>query len=137
LLISSFVPRGVERNGAVYDKIARSAVLVDAEVALTHELECVARLCVAESALEQASVDNFERIGVDVLEIVAVSVLACGVLGVEQAVIEAHLSLHVVRRADPVQGAANLSAVGRFAAAALGIVGAVQAGDFAVFIGII
>ena len=50
----------------------------------------------------------------------------------EQPVVEAHLGLLCVGRAEPVQRALDLAPVGGAAAAACGVVAAAQFGDFAV-----
>ena len=60
--------------------------------------------------------------------------LGIGCFLMKKSVVQAHLGRYGVFGADPMDGALHLSAIGRIAAARLGIIGAVKADDVALLI---
>lgn len=99
-----------------------------AEIALTHELEALARLCGTETRLYLAALEHFERIGVQKLEEIA----GVRVLHGEEVVVEAHFGVHGVLRIDPVdRRALDLAAVGGIAARRVRVVLGVDLDDVA------
>lgn len=63
--ITSFLEAVLQRNGAVEDKVVFCGILViHAEIALTHELEALARLCGFEARFHLAAREDLEGIRV-------------------------------------------------------------------------
>ena len=104
---------------------------VEAEVADALELEAVFELGVGERGLKLGAGEDLEGVGVEIVE----DVLAfCEVVGIglgEELVVEADFGGDGVGGRDPVHGRLDLAAVGGVAAAAGGIVGAVDFDDVA------
>ena len=124
-------PGVFEGEGAVEDQIARSGVGIEAEVADALELEAVLQLGVGERGLQLGAGEDLQRVGVEIVE----DVLAFGkIVGIglgEELVVETDFGGDGVGGRDPVHGGLDLAAVGRVAAAAGRIVGAVHLDDVA------
>ena len=106
---------------------------IEAEVALTHELEAVFELRVGESGLHLRLLNDH---GVRVQVIVPVFAFRDlrRIFQREQVIDEAHFGIHSVCCRDPVDGALNLAAIWRFAALAQRVIDAVDYLDLAVCI---
>ena len=116
----------LQRDRAVEDKMLRSRVaVVEAKVALTHELEALGVLALfghrqlAETGFDLAAGENLETVGIDAVKEVLVRAVRLRIT--EQIVVETNLGVDRGVCVDPVDGRAlDLAPVGRITAAALG-----------------
>ena len=102
-----------------------------AEVADALELEAVPGLGAGERGLELGVGEDLERVGIEIVEEVAALGEVVGIGLGEELVVEADFGGDGVGGRDPVHGGLDLAAVGRVAAAAGRIVGAVHLDDVA------
>ena len=122
----------LQRDRAVEDKMLRSRVaVVEAEVALTHELEALGVLALfghrqlAETGFDLAAGENLETVGIDAVKEVLVRAVRLRIT--EQIVVETNLGVDRGVCVDPVDGRAlDLAPVGRITAAPLGVILAVD-----------
>ena len=128
----------LQADGAVEDQVAGGAVAaVGAEVAQTHELVGSRSLGVTQGGLDLAAGQDFQGVGVHVAQ---QGLHAGGVRGdgIEQVLVQPDLGIHGGLGVHPVDGGTlDLAAVGRIAAAGLGIIGGQDLGDVAVLIGVV
>src|SRR5690606_26538384 len=121
-----------EGDAAVEDRVGglERAGVAD-EVAEAFELHRDARPGVGEGGLQFAVGENFEAGGVEVVLPVFAVGDAAEVLDPAEVIVQSHLGVEGVLRADPVERGLHFAAVGGVAAAGLGVVGGVQFDDFA------
>src|ERR1700738_2664947 len=105
--------------------MGRGAVGVEAEVAYALELEAVFEFGAGQGGLKLGGGQDFEGVGVEIVEDAAAFGVVVGIGPGEELVVEADFGGDGVGSADPVHGGLDLAAVGGVAAAAGGVVGAV------------
>src|SRR5262245_53609252 len=117
-------PGVAQRDGAVEDRTRRPRVDgVGAEVAVALELVAASRGGAGQARLELAAGEPLQRGGIeDRLPVLP----GIGLSRREEVVVETHLGVYGVGRGHPVEGAANLPAVGGVAPARGGVVGDVH-----------
>ena len=129
LLFLSLCPGILKPHNAVEYRLFLRGVLILAEIAHTHKLEGVAHLRLGKRRLAPALL---YRKGIRVYPFGKIQPFAVAV--VQKVVIQAEFGGQRIFCAYPVQRALYLSAVGRFAAVAFGVIGAVNGGYITVFI---
>ncbi len=113
-------------------RLPGSRIGIEAEVADALELEAVLKPGVGKRRLKLRAGEDLERVGIEIAEDVLAFFDVAGIGLGEELVVEADFSGDGVRGRNPVHGGLDLAAVGRVAAAAGGIVGAVHLDDVAV-----
>ena len=107
---------------------------VGAEVAQTHELIAGRCLGICQGSFHLTAGQHFQRVGVQASQEILAGGIGIGI--VEEVVVLTHFGVQTVVGIHPVDGGTlDLAAVGRIAAAGLGIVGGQNLGDVAVFVG--
>ena len=96
-------------------------------VAIPDELEIVSRLCRCCLLLDLRVLDDDERVGIQVIEVVAC--LCSGVLGLEELVILPYLGTDALCCRYPVACSLDLPSICRSAALGFRIIGAVNRRD--------
>ena len=118
-----------QAHGAIQDQLVRRGIDVHAEVTHALELEPVAGLGVLQAGFDDAVCQDLQGIRIEVRDEITAG-FRVGI--VEQPIVQAYFSGDAVRSGDPMDGALDLAAVGRVAAARGWVITAVQFHDLAV-----
>src|ERR1035441_1185009 len=130
-LLLDLGPGVLQRKSPVEDQLPRSRVGVEAEIADTLELEAVFKFGVGERGLQLCASENLQRVVVEIVQNVLIFSEIVGIGLGEQVAVEADFGADGVGGGDPVHGGLDLAAVGRVAAAAGWIVGAMHLDNLA------
>lgn len=132
MLFLHLLPSIFESYCAVEYRVLRCRIVVGCEITDTLELEFLA-LCgiLDDKRFELGMFNHHKRLGIEHLAEVAVG-LGCRVLYIKETVVQTHLCINGMLGRYPVECAFHLARCSGEAAAALGIVGAVDSDDIAV-----